>query len=110
MFRFFQNSKHSLDSLLNLITDLVADGLLFFRLLFRSRTSLNEDLFSSGVRSDSVHSRGEERFRSQIAMSRGLNPHTGRLRTICTVSPMIWQTMTYGREGMTNSRVPSFLP
>ncbi len=31
------------------------------------------------MRSDSaVHSRGEERFRSQIATSRGLNPHTGR--------------------------------
>jgi hypothetical protein len=36
MFRFFQNTKRSLDSLLNLITDLVADGLLFFRLLFHS--------------------------------------------------------------------------
>src|SRR5207302_10692027 len=41
MFRFFQNTKRSLDSLLNLITDLVADGLLFFRLLLRSRTSLS---------------------------------------------------------------------
>ncbi len=41
MFRFFQNTKRSLDSLLNLITDLVADGLLFFHLLFRSRTSLH---------------------------------------------------------------------
>jgi hypothetical protein len=33
MFRFFQNTKRSLDSLLNLIIDLVADGLLFFRVL-----------------------------------------------------------------------------
>ena len=41
MFRFFQNAKRSLDPLLNLITDLVADGLLFFRLLLRSRTSLS---------------------------------------------------------------------
>ena len=41
MFRFFQNTKRSLDSLLNLITDLIADGLLFFRLLLRSRTSLS---------------------------------------------------------------------
>ena len=32
MSRFFQNAKRSLESLLNLITDLVADGLLFFRL------------------------------------------------------------------------------
>ena len=44
MFRFFQNSKRSLDSLLNLITDLVADGLLFFRLLLRSRTSLSVEV------------------------------------------------------------------
>jgi hypothetical protein len=44
MFRFFQNTKRSLDSLLNLITDLVADGLLFCRLLFRSRTSLSVEV------------------------------------------------------------------
>ena len=44
MFRFFQNTKRSLDSLLNLITDLVADGLLFFRLLFRSRTALSAEV------------------------------------------------------------------
>jgi len=39
MLRFFPSAKRSLDSLLNLITDLVADGLPFFRLLFRSRTA-----------------------------------------------------------------------
>jgi hypothetical protein len=44
MFRFFQNTKRSLDSLLNLIIDLVADGLLFFRLLFRSRTALSAEV------------------------------------------------------------------
>src|SRR5271157_6601935 len=33
MSRFFPNAKRSLDSLLNLITDLVADGLLFFHLM-----------------------------------------------------------------------------
>ena len=49
MFRFFQNTKRSLDSLLNLITDLVADGLLFFRLLLRSRTSLSVE---NAVRGD----------------------------------------------------------
>jgi len=37
MSRFFPSAKRSLDSLLNLITDLVADGLLFFRLLLRSK-------------------------------------------------------------------------
>jgi hypothetical protein len=44
MFRFFQNTKRSLDSLFNLITDLVADRLLFFRLLFRSRTSQSSEV------------------------------------------------------------------
>jgi len=44
MRRFFQNTKRSLDSLLILITDLVADGLLFFFLLFRSRTSLSAEV------------------------------------------------------------------
>ena len=44
MSRFFPNTKRSLDSLLNLITDLVADGLLFFRLLFRSRTALSAEV------------------------------------------------------------------
>lgn len=44
MFRFFQNTKRSLDSLLNLIIDLVVDGLLLFRLLFRSRTSLSVEV------------------------------------------------------------------
>jgi hypothetical protein len=34
MLRFFPNAKRSLDSLLILITDLVTDGLLFFRLLY----------------------------------------------------------------------------
>src|SRR5215472_3444132 len=44
MFRFFRNTKRSLDSLLILITDLVADGFLFFLLLFRSRTSLSAEV------------------------------------------------------------------
>jgi hypothetical protein len=41
MFRFFPNAKRSLDSLFDSITDLLVDGLLFFRLLFRSRTSMS---------------------------------------------------------------------
>jgi putative transposase len=44
MFRFFPNAKRSLDSLFNLITDLLVDGLLFFLLLFRSRTSLSAEV------------------------------------------------------------------
>jgi hypothetical protein len=42
--RFFPNAKRSLDCLLNLITDLAADGLLFLRLLFRSRTALSAEI------------------------------------------------------------------
>jgi hypothetical protein len=44
MSRFFPSAKRSLDSLLNLITDLVADGLVFFCLLFRSRTALSAEI------------------------------------------------------------------
>jgi hypothetical protein len=44
MFRFFPNVKRSLDSLFNLVNHLVADGLLFSRLLFRSRTSLSAEV------------------------------------------------------------------
>jgi putative transposase len=44
MLRFFPNAKRSLDALLNLITDLVADGLLFFGLLLRSRTALSAEV------------------------------------------------------------------
>ena len=49
MSRFLPSAKRSLDSLLNLITDLVADGLLFFRLLFRSRTALSAESNNYGV-------------------------------------------------------------
>ena len=44
MSRFLPNAKLSLDSLLNLITDLVADGLLFCRLLFLSRAALSAEI------------------------------------------------------------------
>ena len=44
MFRFFPNAKRSLDSLLNLITRLVSDGLLFFRLILRSRAALRAEV------------------------------------------------------------------
>src|ERR1700730_18960039 len=44
MFRFFPNAKRSLESLLNLITGLVEDGLLFFRPMFRSRAALSAEV------------------------------------------------------------------
>jgi hypothetical protein len=43
MFRFLPNAERSVDSLINLITDLVAAGLLFSRLLFRSRAALSAE-------------------------------------------------------------------
>jgi putative transposase len=44
MLRFFPNAKPSLDSLLDLITDLVADGVVFCRLLLRSRTARSAEV------------------------------------------------------------------
>jgi hypothetical protein len=44
MHRFFANAKPSLDSLLDLITDLVADGVVFCRLLLRSRTARSAEV------------------------------------------------------------------
>jgi hypothetical protein len=44
MSRFFPSAKRSLDSLLNLIADLAGDVLLFFRLLFHSRTALSAEV------------------------------------------------------------------
>ena len=44
MSRFLPNANLSLVSPLNLITDLVADGLLFFRLLFRPRAALSAEV------------------------------------------------------------------
>jgi hypothetical protein len=44
MFRFFPNAKRSRDSLFNLINHLVADGLLFFRLMVRSPISLSAEV------------------------------------------------------------------
>jgi hypothetical protein len=44
MFRFFLNAKCSQDCLLKLITSLAADGLLFFRLLLRSRAALSAEV------------------------------------------------------------------
>jgi putative transposase len=44
MSQFFPNAERSLDSLLNLITDLAGDLLLFFRLLLRSRTALSAEV------------------------------------------------------------------
>src|SRR5262249_25596021 len=49
MFRFFPSAKRSLDSLLNLITYLVVDGLLFSLLLFRPRAALSGEILLLGM-------------------------------------------------------------
>src|SRR6266404_5043115 len=71
MLRFFPNAKRSLDSLLILITDLVMDGLLFFRLLFRSRTALSAEVLF---------------LRKQLAFYQG---ETGPTKTIERLRPFL---------------------
>ena len=44
MSRFLSCAARSIDSLLNLVTDLVGDGLRFFRLMFRSRMTLSAEI------------------------------------------------------------------
>ena len=44
MFRFFPNTKRSLDSLLAFVTDLVGDGFRFFRLTLCARAALSAQI------------------------------------------------------------------
>ena len=44
MSRFLPSTARTLDSFLNLITDLVADGLRFLHLTIRSRTALSAEI------------------------------------------------------------------
>src|SRR5438045_8956291 len=83
MFRFFQNSKRSLDSLLNLITDLVADGLLFFRLLLRSRTSLSAEVLF---------------LRKQLAFYQERQVQPRRLNDSARFSLILWSRLCNWKE------------
>lgn len=83
MFRFFQNTKRSLDSLLNLITDLVADGLFFFRLLFRSRTSLSVEVLF---------------LRKQLAFYEEKQVQPRRLNDSARFSLILWSRLCNWRE------------
>jgi hypothetical protein len=78
MFRFFQNTKRSLDALLNLITDLVADGLLFFRLLFRSHTALSAEVLF---------------LRKQLAFYEERQVHPRRLNDSARFSLILWSRL-----------------
>src|SRR4029077_2353627 len=78
--RFLPNAKRSLDSLLNLITDLVANGLLFFRLLFRSRTALSAEVLL---------------LRKQLACYEERQVQPRRLNDSARFSLMLWSRLRH---------------
>jgi len=85
MLRFFPNAKRSLDSLLNLIIDLVADGLLFFRLLFRSRTALSVEVLF---------------LRKQLAFYEERQVQPRRLNDSARFSLMLWSRLCNWKEAL----------
>ena len=87
MLRFFQNTKRSLDSLLILITDLVADGLLFFFLLFRSRTSLSAEVLF---------------LRKQLAFYEERQVQPRRLNDSARFSLIVWSRFLQLERGLAN--------
>ena len=85
MFRFFQDTKRSLDSLLNLITDLVADGLFFFRLLLRSRTALSAEVLF---------------LRKQLAFYEERQVQPRRLNDSARFSLILWSRLCNWKEAL----------
>ena len=85
MFRFFPNAKLSLNSLLNLTTDLVADGLLFCRLLFRSRTALSAEVLF---------------LRKQLAFYEERQVQPGRLNDAVRISLILWSRLCNWKEAL----------
>src|SRR6516165_10129806 len=88
MSRFFPSAKHSLDFLLNLITDLVADGLLFllfFRLLFRSRTALSAEVLF---------------LRKQLAFYEERQAQPRRLNDSARVCLILWSRLCDWKRGL----------
>src|SRR6516164_1647727 len=85
MSRFFPSAKRSLDSLLNLITDLVADGLLFFRLLFRSRTALSAEVLF---------------LRKQLAFYEERQAQPRRLNDSARVCLILWSRLCDWKEAL----------
>ena len=85
MFRFFQNTKRSLDSLLSLIIDLVADVLLFFRLLFRSRTALGAEVLF---------------LRKQLAFYEERQVQPRRLNDSARVCLVLWSRLCSWKEAL----------
>src|SRR5437016_6514578 len=84
MFRSFPNSERSLHSLLNLIKDLIADGLLFFRLLFRSRTARSAEVLF---------------LRKQLAFYEERQVQPRRLNDSARFSLILWSRLCNWKEG-----------
>ena len=85
MSRFLPNAKRSLDSLLNLITDLAGDVLLFFRLLFRSRTALSAEILF---------------LRKQLAFSAERQVQPRRLNDSARFSLILWSRLCNWKEAL----------
>jgi putative transposase len=85
MLRFFLNAKRSLDSLLILITDLVTDGLLFFRLLFHSRTALSAEVLF---------------LRKQLAFYQERQVQPRRLNDSARFSLILWSRLCNWKEAL----------
>src|SRR5204862_1997432 len=83
MLRFFPNAKRSLDSLLIWVTDLVTDGLLFFRLLFRSRTALSAEVLF---------------LRKQLAFYQERQVQPRRLNDSARFSLILWSRLCNWKE------------
>jgi len=85
MSRFLPNAKRSLDSLLSLITDLAGDVLLFFRLLFRSRTALSAEVLF---------------LRKQLAFYEERQVHPRRLNDSARVCLILWSRLCNWKEAL----------
>ena len=85
MSRFLPNAKRSLDSLLNLITDLTGDVLLFFRLLFRSRTALSAEVLF---------------LRKQLAFYEERQVQPRRLNDSARFSLILWSRLCNWKEAL----------
>jgi putative transposase len=85
MSRFLPNAKRSLDSLLNLITDLAGDVLLFFRLLFRSRTALSAEVLF---------------LRKQLAFYEERQVQPRRLNDSTRFSLILWSRLCNWKEAL----------
>jgi len=85
MFRFFLNAKRSLDSLLKVITNLLADGLLFFRLMFRSRAALSAEVLF---------------LRKQLAFYQERQAQPRRLNDSARFSLILWSRLCNWKEAL----------